>query len=104
MAKSITKRDLILNTAARTGISPGCARQVVDAFLDRIKDHIIHGRTIELRGFGTFSCKARQARTVRNIRAGYAMQMPKRAVPTLKFCTALRHKVARLLPEVPHGV
>ena len=43
---------------------------VVDAMLGRVADALVAGDRVELRGFGSFALKERQARAERNLRIG----------------------------------
>lgn len=57
------------------------AERVVAAVLDGIVDALARGRRVELRGFGAFSARAREARVGRNPRTGTAVPVaPKRVV------------------------
>ena len=44
--------------------------QVVDIFFDEITERLAEGGRVELRGFGAFSTREREARTGRNPRTG----------------------------------
>jgi integration host factor subunit beta len=55
------------------------ADAVVDAILDRITEALADGDRVELRDFGTFSVRDREARSVRNPRTGKEAVVPARA-------------------------
>ena len=46
--------------------------QVVDIFFDEIAGRLAEGGRVELRGFGAFSTRDREARTGRNLSSGVA--------------------------------
>ena len=50
--------------------------QVVDIFFDEIAQRLAEGGRVELRGFGAFSTREREARTGRNPRTGEAVDVP----------------------------
>ena len=55
--------------------------QVVDIFFDEISQRLAEGGRVELRGFGAFSTRAREARQGRNPRTGEAVQVDAKRVP-----------------------
>mgnify|MGYP003110007017 FL=1 len=58
--------------------------QVVDIFFEEIAQRLAEGGRIELRGFGAFSTREREARTGRNPRTGEAVEVPAKRVPYFK--------------------
>lgn len=57
---------------------------VVDAILDRISDALAAGDRVELRDFGAFTVRRREARAGRNPRNGTAVDVPAKAEPHFK--------------------
>lgn len=55
--------------------------QVVDIFFDEISQRLAEGGRVELRGFGAFSTRARDARQGRNPRTGAAVTVEAKRVP-----------------------
>lgn len=55
--------------------------QVVDIFFDEISQRLAEGGRVELRGFGAFSTRAREARQGRNPRTGEAVEVEAKRVP-----------------------
>jgi integration host factor subunit beta len=55
------------------------ADNIVSAILDEIVAALVRGDRVELRGFGVFSVKHRQARTGRNPRTGEYLQVDRHA-------------------------
>lgn len=58
--------------------------QVVDIFFDEISTRLAEGGRVELRGFGAFSTREREARQGRNPRTGEAVDVPAKSVPYFK--------------------
>ena len=58
--------------------------QVVDIFFEQIAGRLAEGGRVELRGFGAFSTRERQARKGRNPRTGEAVEVPAKRVPYFK--------------------
>jgi integration host factor subunit beta len=66
---------------------------VVNAILDTISDALAQGGRVEIRGFGTFAVKKRNARTGRNPRTGDAVSISEKVVPVYKTGKEMRHRL-----------
>ena len=64
--------------------------RIVSTIFDEISDALARGNRVELRGFGAFSVKHRDARQGRNPRTGESVQVEKKAVPFFKTGKKLR--------------
>ena len=69
------------------------AEILVNAVLDEIIDALANGDRVELRGFGTFSVKARDARQGRNPRTGAKVAVDGKAVPYFKSGKEMRDRL-----------
>jgi integration host factor subunit beta len=69
--------------------------KIVDAILDQITEALARGDRVELRGFGAFSAKLREARTGRNPRTGVAVSVAKKAYPFFKTGKEMRARLNR---------
>lgn len=58
--------------------------KVVSVFFDEITQRLASGGRVELRGFGAFSTREREARTGRNPRTGTSVSVPGKRVPYFK--------------------
>jgi len=58
--------------------------RAVDAFFEGIADSLSGGGRVELRGFGAFSTRRRDARRGRNPRTGESVHVPEKRVPYFK--------------------
>ncbi len=67
--------------------------QVVDIFFDQIAARLAEGGRVELRGFGAFSTREREARTGRNPRSGEAVSVPSKRVPYFKPGKEIRERL-----------
>lgn len=65
-------------------LSPREVERVVDTVFETIARQLAAGGRVELRGFGTFSTRARTARTGRNPRTGAAVEVGAKRVPYFK--------------------
>ncbi|MEO6718321.1 MAG: integration host factor subunit beta [Novosphingobium sp.] len=58
--------------------------RAVDTFFDEIAARLASGGRVELRGFGAFSTREREARKGRNPRTGESVDVPGKRVPFFK--------------------
>ena len=79
----MTKADLVEEIANTTGLTKKDTALAVDHLIKAVKDALLEGHHIEIRGFGTFKVKQRKARTARNPRTGDPVQLPPRKVPII---------------------
>jgi integration host factor subunit beta len=56
----------------------------LDTFFDEIAERLAQGGRVELRGFGAFSTRQRDARKGRNPRTGESVDVPQKRVPYFK--------------------
>ena len=66
---------------------------IVNAILDEIVAALARGDRVELRGFGAFSVKERDARVGRNPRTGSSVSVEAKRVPFFKTGKELREKL-----------
>ena len=64
--------------------------RIVSTVFDEITTALTRGDRVELRGFGAFSVKLRDARVGRNPRTGETVQVARKAVPFFKTGKQLR--------------
>lgn len=67
--------------------------RVVDTIFDTITLALVDGRRVELRGFGAFSTRGREARIGRNPRTGTAVSVDAKRVPYFKPGKDLRERL-----------
>ena len=67
--------------------------KVVTVFFDEIAQRLAKGGRVELRGFGAFSTRERDARKGRNPRTGEAVSVPGKRVPYFKPGKEMRAKL-----------
>ena len=58
--------------------------RAVDTFFDEVAESLAQGGRVELRGFGAFSTRQREARKGRNPRTGDTVSVPEKRVPYFK--------------------
>ncbi|WP_424968539.1 MULTISPECIES: integration host factor subunit beta [unclassified Dinoroseobacter] len=67
--------------------------RIVNTVFDEIIEAMSNGDRVELRGFGAFSVKHRDARTGRNPRTGEAVSVEAKSVPFFKTGKLLRDRL-----------
>ena len=67
--------------------------RVVDTFFDEIGRRLAEGGRVELRGFGAFSTREREARKGRNPRTGDTVDVPDKRVPYFKPGKDMRQRL-----------
>ena len=66
---------------------------IVNAILDQITEALARGDRVELRGFGAFSVRKRDARTGRNPRTGQHVNVAEKSVPFFKTGKEMRDRL-----------
>lgn len=67
--------------------------RIVTTIFHEITEAMARGERVELRGFGAFSVKKREARTGRNPRTGEAVEVAAKHVPFFKTGKLLRDRL-----------
>ena len=92
----MTKSELIAELAsANPHLLSRDVELIVSTIFEEITAALARGTRVELRGFGAFTVKKRDARTGRNPRTGEAVPVNEKAVPFFKAGKELRERVDR---------
>lgn len=67
--------------------------KIVSIFFDEISERLANGGRVELRGFGAFSTRGRDARTGRNPRTGETVSVQAKRVPYFKPGKEMRQRL-----------
>jgi integration host factor subunit beta len=93
--KTITKRDLVDRICSkRPDLRKGNITDTVQLFMDVIIEALSRGDRVELRDFGVFSAKVRDARVARNPKTGGAVDVPATRVASFKVGKEMKRRVA----------
>ncbi len=79
----MTKADLVVKIAEKSGLTKANAERALNAFLDAVEATLVAEGKLTLTGFGTFVVEQRKARTGRNPRTGQEIKIP--ATKVVKF-------------------
>ncbi len=80
----MTKADIVARIAKQTGVEKAVAMTVVEAFMETVKDSVVAGNEVFLRGFGSFIIKKRAKKVARNISKNTTIVIPAHSVPAFK--------------------
>lgn len=95
----MTRSELIAELAnANPHLRAADVETIVSTIFEEISAALSRGERVELRGFGAFTVKRRDARTGRNPRTGEAVPVEEKAVPFFKAGKELRERVNRGKP------
>ena len=89
----MTKADIVDHIASGTGLTKVETEAVVDGFIQTVIEALKEGKSIEIRGFGSFRTKKRKGRLARNPRTGAQVQVDEHYVPYFKVSKELRTTV-----------
>ena len=90
----ITKSDIVDAVYKSTDIEKKVIAQVVDSFLENLREFMEGGNTIELRGFGTFEARLRKGRSIaRNPRTGEKLSIEPHYVAVFRAGKVLKDKL-----------
>jgi integration host factor subunit beta len=88
------KSELIQRIASRNAhLYQRDVEMIVGTILDEITAALSRGDRVELRGFGAFSVKRRDARTGRNPRTGAQVAVQEKSVPFFKTGKEMRERL-----------
>lgn len=90
----MTKSELIQKLAERNPhLYLRDIEKIVETIFEEITAALAHGDRVELRGFGAFSVKERDARTGRNPRTGETVEVEAKRLPFFKTGKGLRERL-----------
>ncbi len=80
----MTKQEIISEVAKATLLTLEDSRNAVEAFLETVKLSLAQGKTVTIRGFGSFSPLYRPAKKGRDIKKNLSIDIPETTVPKFK--------------------
>ena len=90
----LNKSDLILKILeSDSNLFKKDASKIVNVFFDTISEAISRGERVELRGFGVFDVKVREARIARNPKNGEAVAVPAKKVPFFRMGKDMKDRI-----------
>jgi len=89
----MTKAELVEHVAAAVQLPKHQTEAVITQFLEAIMAALQTEQRVDVRGFGSFRLRQRQARTGRNPRTGDTIPIPAKQVPTFTSGKAFHEQV-----------
>jgi DNA-binding protein HU-beta len=80
----MTKAEIVAEIANKTGVEKVAVQATVEAFMTSVKNSLIKGENVYLRGFGSFIIKKRAQKTGRNISKNTTIVIPAHNIPAFK--------------------
>jgi DNA-binding protein HU-beta len=80
----MTKAEIVADIANKTGIEKVAVQAVVESFMESVKETMVSGENVYLRGFGSFIIKQRAEKTGRNISKNTTIVIPAHKIPAFK--------------------
>ena len=89
----MTKAELVERVANQINLTKKQTEVVVNTVFSSITESLAEGKKVELRGFGSFRIRQRNARIGRNPKSGQKVEVPSKKVPFFKAGKELRQLV-----------
>lgn len=80
----MTKAEIVSDIYQKTGIEKIVIQTTVEEFMETVKDTMIKGENVYLRGFGSFIIRKRAEKTGRNISKNTTIIIPAHNIPAFK--------------------
>ena len=89
----MNKIDIVNELSEKVKLNQKVAKIVVDTIVDSIKQAIISGERVEIRGFGSFSLRSYKAYRGRNPKNGEIVNVPDKKLPYFKVGKELKETI-----------
>ena len=96
----MTKAELVEKVANKIKLTKKQTEVIVNTVFQSITDSLSEGNKVELRGFGSFRIRERNARVGRNPKSGEKVDVPAKKVPFFKPGKELRALVDDKVLEI----
>lgn len=94
----MNKSELIEKLAAKSGLNVMQSEEVVNLVYRKMRDALVGGGRIEIRGFGSFVVKEYEAYQGRNPKTGEKISVPPKKLPFFKVGKELKERIDNI-PE-----
>ena len=89
----MTKADIVNEVAKASGIEKISVQNLIESFMESVKDSLADDNNVYLRGFGSFIVKKRAKKTARNISKNTTLIIPEHNIPSFKPAKVFMSKV-----------
>ena len=80
----MTRPEIVSEIASKTGVKKGEVLACVEAFKTLVKNTLINGENVYLRGFGSFYIKKRAQKKARDMAKNTSIIIPAHIIPAFK--------------------
>ena len=87
------KKELINFVAQSTDNTIKDTEEIVDEFINYVKNSLVQHEDVVIHGFGKFTTKLRDARTARNPQTGETIEVPAKYALTFKPTSTLKAEI-----------
>ncbi len=95
----MTKADIVDKVAGGTGLTKLETEAIIEGFFKTVIEALKDGNGIEIRGFGSYKVKKKNARQARNPKTGEKVFVPEHFIPTFKFSKDFKDLVDKGMKE-----
>ncbi len=92
-SSNLTRKDLAEAVANRLGYPQSSCADIVDSFLDTMKNALLDGETVKLVHYGTFTIREKSPRRGRNPRTGESITIKERQTVSFRPSKKLREQI-----------
>lgn len=89
----MNKSELIEKLAEKSGLNVMQAEEIVNLIYKKMRDTMVNGGRIEIRGFGSFVVKEYEAYQGRNPKTGEKISVPPKKLPFFKVGKELKERI-----------
>lgn len=89
----MNKSELIERLAQKSGLNVIQSEEIVNLIYKRMRDTMMSGGRIEIRGFGSFVVKEYEAYQGRNPKTGEKISVPPKKLPFFKVGKELKERI-----------
>jgi integration host factor subunit beta len=94
--RAVTKKEIVRTISEEIGLTQLQTKEIVQKTFNAIVEALVEEGRIELRNFGVFEVKRREARKARNPRTGDKVFVPPKYVVTFKPGKEMEERVCEL--------
>lgn len=91
----MTKAEIVNEISSKTGFEKNSVQTIVEVFMSTVKNSMVSGENVYLRGFGSFIIKQRAQKTARNISKKQTITIPAHNIPAFKPCKTFVNAVKK---------
>ena len=99
----MTKADIINEISKSIGVEKVVVQKTVEAFMEKVKNSMVEGNNVYLRGFGSFILKKRAEKTARNISKNTTIIIPEHFIPAFKPAKTFVEEISENVSEDKKG-